>query len=257
MHYMEVRQAVAGIRGAHLFDEFDHLGAYLKKNCFDQDIVEQLKEGKANMLVWDGMSDIVDRSFEGEEWESRPFPRQEFPEEVLKLLGALDSTRASGWLSAESHIRDLGEEGRNNLAKMLSDLRKTLIQHPVRYFVLGGDGVPLFVWLQRYGHPIDWTKASAVALSAKATNVIGVVAEVSADGTYVQARSFKIYIPTEQTAENVHIYYEDAVRMANPVRTVNLDRGKQISPSRNSLKIGRNVPCPCGSGMKYKRCHGR
>ena len=22
-------------------------------------------------------------------------------------------------------------------------------------------------------------------------------------------------------------------------------------------KIGRNDPCPCGSGLKYKRCHGR
>ena len=22
-------------------------------------------------------------------------------------------------------------------------------------------------------------------------------------------------------------------------------------------KVGRNVPCPCGSGRKYKRCHGR
>jgi hypothetical protein len=37
-HYMEVRQAVAGMRKAHLFDELDHLGAYLKKNRFDQDI---------------------------------------------------------------------------------------------------------------------------------------------------------------------------------------------------------------------------
>ncbi|MGQ0334550.1 SEC-C metal-binding domain-containing protein [Halomonas elongata] len=259
-HYLEVRQAVAGIRGAHLFDEFDHLGAYLKKNRFDQDIVEQLKEEKANMLIWDGMSDIVDRSFEGEEWESKPFPSQEFPEEVLKLLGALDSTRASGWLSAESHIRDLGKEGRNNLAKMLSDLRKTLIQHPARYFVLGGDGVPLFVWLQRHGHSIDWTKvnnkASAGALSVKATNVIGVLAEVSAEGTYLQAQPFEAYIPTERTEENAHIY-EDAARMANPARTVNLNREKQLSPSRKSKKIGRNVPCPCGSGMKYKRCHGR
>lgn len=42
-HYMEVRQAVAGMRQAHLFDEFDHLGAYLKKNRFDQDIADQLK----------------------------------------------------------------------------------------------------------------------------------------------------------------------------------------------------------------------
>ena len=21
-------------------------------------------------------------------------------------------------------------------------------------------------------------------------------------------------------------------------------------------KVGRNKPCPCGSGLKYKRCHG-
>lgn len=21
-------------------------------------------------------------------------------------------------------------------------------------------------------------------------------------------------------------------------------------------KVGRNAPCPCGSGSKYKRCHG-
>ncbi|MEA2001342.1 MAG: SEC-C metal-binding domain-containing protein [Actinomycetota bacterium] len=22
------------------------------------------------------------------------------------------------------------------------------------------------------------------------------------------------------------------------------------------MKVGRNEPCPCGSGFKYKRCHG-
>lgn len=99
-------------------------------------------------------------------------------------------------------------------------------------------------------------KASAGALSVKATNVIGVVAEVSAEGTYLQAQPFEVYIPTKRTEENAHIY-EDAARMANPARTVNLNREKQLSPSRKSKKIGRNVPCPCGSGMKYKRCHGR
>jgi preprotein translocase subunit SecA len=23
-----------------------------------------------------------------------------------------------------------------------------------------------------------------------------------------------------------------------------------------NVKVGRNEPCPCGSGFKYKRCHG-
>jgi preprotein translocase subunit SecA len=26
---------------------------------------------------------------------------------------------------------------------------------------------------------------------------------------------------------------------------------------RDGKKVGRNEPCPCGSGKKYKQCHGR
>ena len=26
---------------------------------------------------------------------------------------------------------------------------------------------------------------------------------------------------------------------------------------RDAEKVGRNDPCPCGSGKKYKRCHGK
>ena len=28
-------------------------------------------------------------------------------------------------------------------------------------------------------------------------------------------------------------------------------------PIRVGTKIGRNDPCPCGSGKKYKQCHGK
>jgi len=35
------------------------------------------------------------------------------------------------------------------------------------------------------------------------------------------------------------------------------DRGSEVqTPLHNSDTIGRNDPCPCGSGKKYKRCHG-
>jgi preprotein translocase subunit SecA len=27
-------------------------------------------------------------------------------------------------------------------------------------------------------------------------------------------------------------------------------------PVRSAAKVGRNDPCPCGSGKKYKKCHG-
>jgi len=27
--------------------------------------------------------------------------------------------------------------------------------------------------------------------------------------------------------------------------------------TRSQPKVGRNEPCPCGSGKKYKHCHGK
>ncbi|MCL6097303.1 MAG: SEC-C metal-binding domain-containing protein, partial [Bacteroidetes bacterium] len=33
-------------------------------------------------------------------------------------------------------------------------------------------------------------------------------------------------------------------------------RGKK-QPVRVEAKVGRNDPCPCGSGKKYKNCHGK
>lgn len=258
-HYMEVRQAVAGIRGAYLFDEVDHLGAYLQKNRFDQTIADQLKSGKASMVIWDRMSDIVDRCFEGEDWDKRPLPTQDFPDDVLKLLAALDTTKAEGWLSVDSHIRDLGGDGRNNLAKTLKDLLPTLARHPARYFTLHGDDKPLFVWLQKSGHPIDWAKvnakASAAALALNSSNVTGVLIEVGADATYQRARSLAVQILKERTVENTEIY-EDAARMSHPARALNFRPSENVISHGKARKLGRNDPCPCGSGAKYKKCHG-
>jgi preprotein translocase subunit SecA len=30
----------------------------------------------------------------------------------------------------------------------------------------------------------------------------------------------------------------------------------QPTQRRTGKKVGRNDPCPCGSGKKYKKCHG-
>ena len=32
---------------------------------------------------------------------------------------------------------------------------------------------------------------------------------------------------------------------------------KSRTPVRVEKKVGRNDPCPCGSGLKYKNCHGK
>lgn len=47
-------------------------------------------------------------------------------------------------------------------------------------------------------------------------------------------------------------------RANRAVREAKLGRGTPgPEPLRAGTKVGRNAPCPCGSGEKYKRCHGR
>ena len=35
------------------------------------------------------------------------------------------------------------------------------------------------------------------------------------------------------------------------------DIAQEVFGKRFGGKIGRNDPCPCGSGRKYKQCHGK
>jgi predicted aspartyl protease len=50
----------------------------------------------------------------------------------------------------------------------------------------------------------------------------------------------------------------DFVKQTNEANIRMASRGPGvIGPSIGSPSVGRNSPCPCGSGKKYKRCHGK
>jgi hypothetical protein len=148
LHYLEVRQAVGGIKHAMIFDEIEHLGAYIRDNRFDMSIIEQLK--KADMVAWDSFGDVVDKYFEGRTWQHEPPPRQHYPEELVTILTALAKFRPFGWLSVDAFIRNLGGSGRNDLAHLIAELKPTLLRYPARRFLYGVED-PLQVWVCRIG----------------------------------------------------------------------------------------------------------
>ena len=49
----------------------------------------------------------------------------------------------------------------------------------------------------------------------------------------------------------------DAIFDAETKKTLYLEQKKSGTVRREGKKIGRNDPCPCGSGKKYKMCCGR
>ncbi len=61
-----------------------------------------------------------------------------------------------------------------------------------------------------------------------------------------------------RTPENVQFHHADYKEGMAEEADYEKDQGEKIQPFiRQSEKIGRNQPCPCGSGKKYKQCHGK
>ncbi|MDP2246918.1 MAG: SEC-C metal-binding domain-containing protein, partial [Nitrosomonadales bacterium] len=62
--------------------------------------------------------------------------------------------------------------------------------------------------------------------------------------------------PTElENVQYQHASYDESLGSEGS------DESTQAAPAqpfeRQGIKVGRNDPCPCGSGKKYKQCHGK
>ena len=72
--------------------------------------------------------------------------------------------------------------------------------------------------------------------------------------------SYNIQEDTVKGLFHVRIVREEVPQreeVAKPIAT-NKDDSLQKQPKVNKEeKIGRNDPCPCGSGLKYKNCCGK
>jgi len=79
------------------------------------------------------------------------------------------------------------------------------------------------------------------------------------------AKLYRVRLQAAEETEQVQAQLDrDQEERAERVRKLNLFSGpkssgqaaKPATQKREADKVGRNDPCPCGSGKKYKKCHG-
>ncbi|MGC8718370.1 MAG: SEC-C metal-binding domain-containing protein, partial [bacterium] len=62
--------------------------------------------------------------------------------------------------------------------------------------------------------------------------------------------------------EQLRLQHESAIGLGlqatkQPVSQSPASGAIKRQPIKVGVKVGRNDPCPCGSGKKYKNCHGK
>nr|WP_312032528.1 preprotein translocase subunit SecA [Hujiaoplasma nucleasis] len=98
------------------------------------------------------------------------------------------------------------------------------------------------VRLQSYGQNNPFREYQEVGFSMFESMVLNIQSDVTR------------YVLRAEVRQNT-----ERVQVAKPVSTYSgkEDENTKRKPVTKSDTIGRNDPCPCGSGKKYKHCHGR
>ena len=61
----------------------------------------------------------------------------------------------------------------------------------------------------------------------------------------------------KEMTKNILLDYLDSIRMWKYKGATKREIEGMNKPIKKEMVVGRNDPCPCGSGKKYKKCCGK
>jgi preprotein translocase subunit SecA len=228
-----------------------------------------------HQVIEDLVAQCIPEKVYPEQWDVETLERDS------KRLLALDLPVA-GWAKeegiAEAEIRErlIAESDRKMAQKVATygpelirmaekSLLLQILDHLWKEHLLNLDHLRQGIHLRGYGQrdPLNEYKREAFALfEGMLTNLRQTVTQVI---THLEIRTQPQQVAAEgEEPEQLAATGTDGARPARPPRTARPRPAVAATATasgdgqpENWGKVGRNAPCPCGSGKKYKHCHGR
>ena len=105
--------------------------------------------------------------------------------------------------------------------------------------------------------PEEWAEPRDSEWAAMLADALGSIERLSQPDRDPPTVSLLEGVDTPTISEQRQIDFDDAIWSAYDLRRLWKSLGPRQAPLRTPSVPGRNDLCPCGSGMKYKKCHGR
>lgn len=255
LHFLKQREIASLNERIALNDEFDHLGMYIAHNCYSLE-VDSIPEG--GTLYMAGYREELDNYFERVDTPLPQLekPRQNMSKRFREIIDVLLKSNNSQAVSISAYLLGFSSDARQELSDGIDTTLKrqasTGRQCAVS-FSGKGDSIRMTYFVfqdelhdaQTDQEMFDHAASFLLANGEKERMMLSFRFDVNYALQSVSARSICIdQIPPSRIDELRSLGEQmGAFRVA----TYRKEHGK----------IGRNQPCPCGSGRKYKRCHGQ
>ena len=143
----------------------------------------------------------------------------------------------------ETREKDLGEEQMRTVERLL--LLRSIDTHWVQHLT-SMENLRTGVGLQAYGQ-----RDPLVVYRSEGHKMFGDLQ----DGIQYEVVHTVFHAELNQQQPPNGSRRRPGTTQTSPMKAVN-DAQRGSTPMGGKEKVGRNAPCPCGSGKKYKRCHG-
>lgn len=249
LHFAEMRVRASLSDKVNLNDEMDHFGMYITENNYTQ-YAEELSEN-ADKMQFDGYTTPVNEYFSAVlRGDAPPKPRQRMPHRIVEILDLLDASNEPHRAELSSFILGGAGDWRDTLAlsieNALKENKELKRARPLSSY--GGMEMTQFVWSpdapRNAEAAIEHTRV--VMLADNKTERRLVEFEYDKDGKLFGAHLHNVTLVGVPAAEIENLRAKGAALQQRRIKT-----------AQAKGKIGRNDQCPCGSGKKWKKCHGQ
>ena len=222
-----------------LLDYFIHTGLFLEKKQFKG----------ADMVQW--QADTVDldsfyaAKFQGLDLPPKPYPP--FLPDILALVQIVEQSGVPSRTALAAELLGLGEDTHRKVLDVVAQLPPRLEQRKVPQsgsFIREGLGMSLWFAFE-----------SSEATKDRVLLEDGVNKHDHKLDTWLTA----IFVVQGDSYSLADVTLNTDPWCVDPEmdETVRMLRNAKYQKRKHLAKVGRNAPCPCGSGKKFKKCHGR
>lgn len=258
LHFLRQRRNASRNKRLAFNDELDHLGMYIESNHYA--LNHPGDEAYDAIYVVDSRDDLDEYYSIGRKHGiSVPKPRQELPEFYEALLLSPAVAEMDNPIQCTSYLLDFSSESRASFSKQAQMLMGCArVKGCPQILNLSGRAgdhrsirMTLFVNVgdvDQIGHLKESREyALSIMLANNEMDRALLILSFDENETLHDVR-FELLMPRDVDPAEAKRLLEMGLRHTQRFVDNHVDANG---------KIGRNEPCPCGSGLKYKKCHGR
>ncbi len=249
LHFLKQRKLAIDIPQIAMNDELDHLGMYIGHNMYSITASEFPAEHRIN---WHGFRQELDNYF------SKLYlpelnaikPRQNIPNEITEIIRLLEQGTNKNKIDVAHFLLNMSSEAKDDFCKAIHhalrrqpEIGRMVVMsafREIKYCLFVEiPGIKVMSQAERQDYVL-----SAI-LGDESMQIMWIDLNYDKDSNLIGAKGKQCsysYIP----ANDIDRLKELSVKYAKS-RIESYQR-------QNHRRVGRNDPCPCGSGKKYKRC---